>query len=78
MTDDELETLTGKARKVRTLLRAHERVKQLERELWGAPARPEQPTSAPEFLRAQGSPGIAGVADASTTALPEHHRAILK
>jgi hypothetical protein len=78
MTNDELEALTGKAGKIRALLRARERVKQLERELRGEAPKPEQSTSVPEFLRTQVRPGSPSVADAATTALPEHHRAILK
>jgi len=51
MSDAELEQLIGKTRKLRQLRRARARVQQLERELRGEPARPEEPSYIPEFLR---------------------------
>ena len=51
MSDVELGQIIGKRRKLRELRRARERVQQLERQLRGEPARPEEPASVPEFLR---------------------------
>jgi hypothetical protein len=51
VSDDELEQIISKARKLTALRRARERVKQLERELRGEPAKPEKASSVPEFLR---------------------------
>jgi hypothetical protein len=51
MSDDELRQVIGKARMFKELRRAKERVRQLERELRGEPARPEESTWVPEFLR---------------------------
>ena len=51
MSDDELEQVIGKKRALRELRRARERVQQLERQLCGEPAKPEEPTYIPEFLR---------------------------
>ena len=51
MSDYELEQLINKKRMLRELRRARERVKQLERQLRGEPARPEEPPYVPEFLR---------------------------
>jgi hypothetical protein len=53
MSDDELEQIIGKARKFRALARAKARVERLERELRGEPAKPEDSTYVPEFLRAR-------------------------
>jgi hypothetical protein len=55
MSDSELEQIIGKARRLRELRRAKERVRRLERELRGEPPRPEEPTWVPEFLRTQTS-----------------------
>jgi len=51
MSDDELGQVIGKRRKLRELRRARERVQQLERQLRGEPATPEEPPYVPEFLR---------------------------
>ena len=51
MIDDEVEKIVDKLQKLRALRRARERVRQLERELNGAPARLEDPPQVPEFLR---------------------------
>ena len=51
MSDDEFEQIIGKARRLKELRRAKERVRQLERELRGELPRPEQPAWVPEFLR---------------------------
>jgi hypothetical protein len=56
MTDSEAKKIVDKLHKLRALRRARERVRQLERELNGAPARPEDPPRIPEFLQPQGSP----------------------
>ncbi len=57
MSDDALQQVIGKARRLKQLRRAKERVSQLERELCGAPAKPEESTWVPEFLRMQASTG---------------------
>ena len=59
MNDYELEQIIGKARRLKELRRAKERVRQLERELRGGPPRPEEPAWVPEFLRTQVSRGLA-------------------
>jgi hypothetical protein len=51
MSDDELGQVISKQRKLRELRRARERVKQLERQLRGEPAKPEESAYVPEFLR---------------------------
>jgi hypothetical protein len=56
MSDDELQRVIGKARRLKELRRAKERVRQLERELRGEPARPEESPWVPEFLRVLISP----------------------
>ena len=53
MSDNQLEQIIGKARRLKELRRAKERIRQLERELRGEPPRPEEPTWVPEFLRKQ-------------------------
>jgi hypothetical protein len=57
MSDDELEQVIRKRRRLKELRRAKERVRQLERELRGEPAKPEVSTWVPEFLRMQASSG---------------------
>ena len=52
MIDSEVAKILGKQHQLRELRRARERVRQLERELNGAPGRPTEPTQVPEFLRA--------------------------
>jgi predicted component of type VI protein secretion system len=51
MVDHEVEKIIDKLQKLRALRQARERVRQLERELNGAPAKPESATHLPEFLR---------------------------
>jgi hypothetical protein len=51
MFDHEVEKIIDKLQKLRALRRARERVRQLERELNGEPAKAESPTRLPEFLR---------------------------
>jgi hypothetical protein len=51
MSDDELGQVIGKQQKLRELRRARERVKQLERQLRGDSAKPEESAYVPEFLR---------------------------
>jgi len=51
MVDREVEKIVDKLHKLRALRRARERVRQLERELNGAPAKPESAPHLPEFLR---------------------------
>jgi hypothetical protein len=53
MSHEELELTIRKARKLKELRRAKERVKRLEQELRGAPVQPEDPPYVPEFLRVQ-------------------------
>jgi hypothetical protein len=50
MSDPEVRKIIDKVRKLRALSDARERVRQLERELYGAPARPLDPSQLPEFL----------------------------
>jgi len=64
MSDDELQQVIGKARRLKELRRAKERVSQLERELCGAPAKPEESPWVPEFLRRQVSSGPAHLTSA--------------
>jgi hypothetical protein len=68
MSHDELQTIVGKARRFKELRRAKERVRQLERELRGEPAKPEESPWIPEFLRAQVS-APARVTSAAVTPL---------
>jgi hypothetical protein len=75
MSDAELERIIGKLRKLRALHRARERVKQLERELRGEPAKPEESSYVPEFLRMRVTRGIAPLpAAGSWTIFPPHER----
>jgi hypothetical protein len=53
MIDTELEKVIGKALKLKELSLAKARVRQLERELRGEPAKPEEPPYVPEFLAQQ-------------------------
>jgi len=53
MSDEQLERVIGKARKLNELRRAKDRVRQLERELRGDPARPAESRYVPQFLRTQ-------------------------
>jgi len=69
MSDDELQQVIGKARRFKELRRARERVRQLERELRGEPARPEESPWIPEFLRVQASSGPAHVSSADVASL---------
>jgi len=59
MSDDQLEQVTGKARKRKELRRAKDRVRQLERELRGESAKPAESTYVPEFRRRQATRGLA-------------------
>ena len=54
MGDSQLDKIVDKLQKLRALRRARERVRQLERELNGEPAKPEAPLHLPEFLRQRG------------------------
>ena len=75
MSDAELERVIGKLRKLRALHRARERVKQLERELRGEPAKPEESSYVPEFLRMRVTRGIAPLpAAGSWTIFAPHER----
>jgi hypothetical protein len=58
MSTDELEQIVAKARKLRELRRARERVRQLERQLRGELPRPEEPTYIPNFLTPPASRGV--------------------
>jgi hypothetical protein len=51
MLDNDMEKIVDKLHKLRALRHARERVRQLERELNGEPAKPESPPYLPEFLR---------------------------
>ena len=53
MIDPALEKIIGKALKLQELQRARQRVIQLERELRGEAAKPEEPLYIPEFLAQQ-------------------------
>ena len=59
MSTEELEQIVAKARKLRELRRARERVRQLERQLRGEPTRPEEQTYIPKFLPHPASRGAA-------------------
>jgi hypothetical protein len=58
MSTEELEQVVAKARKLRELRRARERVRQLERQLRGEPSTPEEPNRIPKFLTPPASRGI--------------------
>ena len=51
MADSGIEKIIDKLHKLRELRRARDRVRQLERELRGEPAHPEETPPIPEFLR---------------------------
>ena len=53
MIDPQLELVIDKARRLEELRRAKERVRQLERELRGEPARAQETRPIPEFLAQQ-------------------------
>jgi hypothetical protein len=74
MSDDDLQRVIGKARRLTELRRAKERVRQLERELRGEPAKPEESTWVPEFLRVQENSGPARVTSADVTVLRVEER----
>ena len=65
MADYQVEKIVDKLQKLRALRRARERVRQLERELHGAPAKHETPSQVPAFLRQ----------DTPFTARPDSRRA---
>jgi len=50
MSDSEVHKVIDKLRKLRALSHARERVRRLERELYGAPAKPEDTAAVPQFL----------------------------
>jgi hypothetical protein len=50
VSDSELRKIFDKLSKLRALRHARERVRQLERELCGESAKPEEPRQIPEFL----------------------------
>ena len=50
MSDNELRKIIDKLRKLKALSHARERVRALERELYGAPSRRADPSAIPEFL----------------------------
>lgn len=50
MSDSEVRKIIDKLHKLRALRHARERVRRLERELYGEPSKPEDPAGAPEFL----------------------------
>ena len=50
MSESEVHTAIDKLTKLRALSRARERVRQLERELYGESSKPENPPPVPEFL----------------------------
>jgi predicted component of type VI protein secretion system len=51
MVDHDVEKIVDKMQKLRALRHARERVRQLERELNGAPAKPDDSPQLPEYLR---------------------------
>jgi hypothetical protein len=51
MVDSGMERIIDKLQKLRELRRARDRVRQLERELRGEPARPVEAPAVPHFLR---------------------------
>lgn len=51
MVDHDVEKIVGKLQKIRALRQARERVRQLERELNGEPAKRDDPPHLPDFLR---------------------------
>ena len=51
MVDRDVEKIVDKLQKIRALRHARERVRQLERELNGEPAKREDPAHLPDFLR---------------------------
>jgi|HubBroStandDraft_6_1064221.scaffolds.fasta_scaffold06212_3 hypothetical protein len=51
MVDHQVRKLVDKQHKLIALRRARDRVRQLEWELSGKPARPQEPAQLPEFLR---------------------------
>jgi predicted component of type VI protein secretion system len=59
MVDREVEKIVDKLRKLRALRHARERVRQLEQELNGEPAKPESSAHLPEFLRQHSSLRVA-------------------
>jgi hypothetical protein len=61
MSDEQLQQVIGKARKLKELRRAKDRVRQLERELRGESAKPAESTYVPEFLRRQATRGLANL-----------------
>jgi hypothetical protein len=50
MSESEVCKIIDKLSKLRALSRAREHVRQLERELYGAPSKSEDPPGVPEFL----------------------------
>jgi hypothetical protein len=77
MSDDELQRVIGKARRLKELRRAKERVRQLERELRGEPSKPQESIWVPEFLRAQVSRTTANVARLMSPASTQPSRGAL-
>ena len=55
MSDNEVHKVIDKLQKLRALRQARNRVKQLERELYGAAAKSQDPPAVPEFLSLQQS-----------------------
>jgi len=51
MVNYEVQKIVNKQQKLRALRHARERVRQLERELSGEPAKREEPPHLPQFLR---------------------------
>jgi hypothetical protein len=59
MAESEVRKIIAKLQKLRALSQARERVRQLERELYGeAATRPEEAMQIPEFLRSQNPLGV--------------------
>lgn len=77
MKDIELERIIEKSAKLLALHRARARVRQLERELSGAPARAEESLYVPEFLRRRPPFGVSRLPSAvqqRAAAAPETRR----
>ena len=63
MVDHEVQKIVDKQQKLRALRHARERVRQLEREASGEPAKREEPPHLPEFLRQRIFPSRLGSED---------------
>ena len=67
MSDSEVRKIIDKLRKLRALSRARERVRQLERELYGDSAKPEDPRAVPNARASCAALASAGSTSAAGT-----------